>query len=127
MDIDWDYKRREVHLSMLSYVQDALTRFHHARPPTPQDQPHPHVKPTYGAKVQYAAGKDESPAVSPKEKKFIQKVTGTFLYYARAVDATIIQDLGSIATQQASPTKTTMKKVKHFLDYAASHPNAIIT
>ena len=58
MDIDWDYERQEVHLSMLLYVQDALTRFHHARPRRPQDQPHPHVKPTYGAKVQYAAGKD---------------------------------------------------------------------
>ena len=35
--------------------------------------------------------------------------------------------LGSIATQQANPTKNTMKNVKHFLDYAASHPDAIIT
>ena len=88
MDIDWDYEKHEVHLSMLSYVQDALTCFHHTRPRKPQDQPHPHVKPTYGAKVQYAAGEDKSPAVSPKEKKFIQEVTGTFLYYAKAVDAT---------------------------------------
>ena len=112
---------------MLSYVQDSLTRFHHARPPTPQDQPHPHVKPTYGAKVQVAAGEDKSPAVSPKEKKCIQEVTGTFLYYARAVDANMLPALGHIATQQASPTKNTMNKVKHFLDYAASHPDAIIT
>ena len=61
MDIDWDYEKHEVHLSMLSYVQDALTCFHHTRPRKPQDQPHPHVKPTYGAKVQYAASEDESP------------------------------------------------------------------
>ena len=51
MDIDWDYEIHEVHLSMLSYEQDALTHFHHARLRRPQDQPHPHVKPTYGAKV----------------------------------------------------------------------------
>ena len=127
MDINWDYEKHEVHLSMLSYVQDALTRFHHTCPRKSHDQPHPPVKPTSGAKVQYAAGEDESPAVSPQEKKFIQEVTGTFLYYARAVDATMLPALGSIATQQASPTENTMKKVKHFLDYAASHPNAIIT
>ena len=77
--------------------------------------------------MQYAASEDESPAVSPEKKKIIQEVTGTFLYYARAIDATMLPALGSIATQQASPTENTMKKVKHFLDYAASHPDAIIT
>ena len=35
--------------------------------------------------------------------------------------------LGTIATQQANPTKNTMAKVQQFLDYAASHPDAIIT
>ena len=79
MDIDWDYARHEVHLSILSYVQDALKHFHHEHPHKPQDQPHPHAKPTYGAKLQYADGEDKSPAVSPAEKKFIQEVTGTFL------------------------------------------------
>ena len=127
MDIDWDYASSEVHLSMLSYMQDALKRFNHNHPQKPQDQPHPHVKLTYGAKVQYVAGEDESPAVSPVEKNFIQEVTGTFLYYTRAIDATMLPALGSIATQQASTTKNNMKKVKHFLDYTASHPDDIIT
>ena len=77
--------------------------------------------------MQYTAGKDNFSAVSPTEKKFIQEVTGTFLYYSRAVDATMLPALVSIATQQASPTENTMKKVKHFLDDAASHPDAIIT
>ena len=77
--------------------------------------------------MQYAAGEDKSPAVSSKENKFIQEVTGTFLYYSRAVDATMLPALGSIATQQTSPTENTMKKINHFIDYAASHPNAIIT
>ena len=39
IDPDWEYEKREVHLSMLSYVQDALTRFHHSHPHKPQDQP----------------------------------------------------------------------------------------
>ena len=46
IDIDWDYINREIHISMLSCVQDSLTRFRHSRPRKPQDQPHPHVKPT---------------------------------------------------------------------------------
>ena len=39
----------------------------------------------------------------------------------------MIPALSSIATQQANPTKNTMAKVQQFLDYAASHSDAIIT
>jgi hypothetical protein len=35
--------------------------------------------------------------------------------------------LGFIATQQANPTKNTIIKVKQFLDYAFTHPDAIAT
>jgi hypothetical protein len=34
---------------------------------------------------------------------------------------------GSIATQQSNPTKNTMIKVEQFLDYAFTHPDAIVT
>ena len=52
IDLDWHYEKREVHLYILSYVQDALTRFHQSRPHNPQEQPYPHAKVTYGAKAQ---------------------------------------------------------------------------
>jgi hypothetical protein len=52
MDIDWDYKQRKVHVSMLKYVSEALMRFQHKAPSMPQHQPYPHVKPTYGASCQ---------------------------------------------------------------------------
>jgi hypothetical protein len=35
--------------------------------------------------------------------------------------------LGTLATQQASPTKNTMTKIKQFLDFAVTHPDAVIT
>ncbi len=54
LDLDWDYEERVVHISMLAYVANALKRFHHRRPRRPQHQPHPHIKPIYGAKAQYA-------------------------------------------------------------------------
>ena len=57
----------------------------------------------------------------------MQEFVGTFLYYARALDVTELSALGLLSTQQASPTENTMKKVKQFLDYAATHPDAIIT
>ena len=45
----------------------------------------------------------------------------------RAVDATILSALSSIATKQAKPTPETMKKVKQLLDYCATQEEAIIT
>ena len=35
--------------------------------------------------------------------------------------------LGSIATQQANPTQLTLTKTRQLLDYAATHPDAIVT
>ena len=127
LTIDWDYEGGEVHISMPNYIQEALTRFHHTKPRTPQDQPHPHIPPKYGAKQQFAEAEDGSAPLDKHGKKFIQEVVGTLLYYSRAVDCTMLAALGSIATQQANPTENTMKKVKQLLDYAATHPDAAVT
>ena len=123
--LDWDYVGRKVHLSMPGYCDDALVRFGHVmRKRT--DQPHKHEVPVYGAKVQYAKDEDTSPPLSKEEKQFIQQVTGVFLFYARAVDSTMLMSLSAIASRQANPTHDTMKKTLQFLDYVATHPDAKI-
>jgi hypothetical protein len=127
MDNDWDYMQKKVHISMLEYVPKALVQFCHKAPRMPQHQPYPHVKPTYGATCPYAEAHDTLDPLSKEEKTYVQEVIGTFLYYARCVDALILPALGTLATQQASPIKTTMKKIKQLLDFAATHPDAVIT
>ena len=107
--IDWDYEGGEVHISMPDYIDEAFTRFKHLRPRHPQDQPHPHVPPNFGAKQEFAEHRDDSPLLDKAGKKYIQQVVGTLLYYARAADCTMLAALGSIATQQAKPTQH-----KHF-------------
>ena len=104
MDIDWDYTNLELHLPMMSYVQDALTHFRHAHPRKFQYQPYPHVNPTYGSKAQYATDAYSSPLLSPSQNKFFQEVTGTFLYYALSIDVTMLPALVTIVTQQSVPT-----------------------
>ena len=112
---------------MLDYVPAALKRFNHIAPKKPQDQPYPHTKPKYEQKVQYAKDADDSPPLSKADKKFVQEVVGVFLYYARAVNLTMLAALGSLVSEQSSPTENTMKEVLLFLDYAATHPDAIVT
>ena len=60
-------------------------------------------------------------------KKFIQQVTGKLLYLGRALDGTLLTPLSAIASQQGSPTKDTMDRTKHFLDYMATHEDTVLT
>ena len=69
---------------------------------------------------------DTSKPLDEKGKKRVQQVVGIFLYYGRAVDSTILCALSEIASQQTAPTEKTMERVNTFLDYMATHPDAII-
>ena len=90
---------------MLTYVTVTLKRFSHAYPRKPQDQLYPHVKPIYSTKAQYAKDADTSSPLSPADKKIVQAVPGTFFYYVRVVNPTMLAALGTIASQQATPTE----------------------
>ena len=105
---------------MPKYIENGLKRFQHPPPIVKQNQPNPHVHKTYGAKVQYAKEPDDSIPLDKLGKKFIQEVTGVFLFLARAVDSTMLTPLSALASEQAAPTEKTMQKCLQFLDYAAS-------
>jgi hypothetical protein len=52
---------------------------------------------------------------------------GKFNWYARAVDRTMLTAISALTAQQAKPTQATMKKVQHFLNYAATQEPAVTT
>ena len=101
---------------MPGYVNMASIRFKHQTPKRRQDQPYQNVIPNYGTKIQYSVGPDGTALLDKDAKKFVQKVTGTFLYYARAVYSTMMVALIALASKQAIPTRKTMEKVMIFLD-----------
>ena len=49
-----------------------------------------------------------------KNKKILQKIVGKFLYYARAIDLTVLMALNSLAVVQTKPTLETAKQITHF-------------
>jgi hypothetical protein len=79
----------------------------------------------YGAKTLYAT-KDETPPLTAKKCLNIQKVTGSVLYYARAVDPTVLMPLNDIATEQTKATEKTQAATNQLLDYLATQPDATI-
>lgn len=126
IQLEWDYKKRQVHLSMPGYAKKALKQFQHDAPAKRQDSPFPYAKPIYGAKQQFAKH-STSPPVDSKAKKFIQQVCGKFLYLGRAVDSTLLMPISAIASQQANPTEETLAHTKQLLDYIASQEEAVLT
>jgi hypothetical protein len=112
---------------MPGYVKKALLRFNWPTPKKPQHQPYPHLPIQYGAKTQTSEPEDTSPRLDREKTKFVQEVTGVFLFYARAVDSTMLVSLSALAAEHAAPTERTMQKVHQFLDYAATHPKAVVT
>ena len=121
----WDYVNHHVTLSMPGYVERALQRFRHPKPTRSEHSPHTWNHPYNGAKVQYSPDPDNSPFLDAANKKTdVQEVLGTFLFYARAVDVTLLKAIGSLATQQPNPTETTMEGIVKLLNYAALHPDA---
>ena len=65
---------------------------------------------------------DTSPLQAKWEKNHIQQIVATFLYYSKAVDSTILVDLGSIDANKSNRNETTAQAIKKLLDYCATHP-----
>jgi Reverse transcriptase (RNA-dependent DNA polymerase) len=126
LDLAWDYSKRTCQVSMPGYIERALQRFKHEAPTKPQHSPHPWVQPDYGAKAQLTAPIDNTKPLDKHELKFVQEVLGTLLYYARAVDCTMLPAIGTLASQQANGTQATLQNVRQLLDYCATHPDATI-
>jgi hypothetical protein len=127
LTVAWDYKARTCDISLPGYIERLLKRFAHIAPNNKRENsPHAWVAPSYGQKVQYSKEPDESPPLDADGMQRVREVVGALLFYARAVDSSILKALGTIASQQAKSTKATMQAVTKLLNYCASNPDTTI-
>jgi hypothetical protein len=80
----------------------------------------------YGVKLQLTDPIDTTAPLMASQNTLLQKITGKFLYYARAVDPTMLVTLRALASQQTKGTEQTMDDAIKFLNYCTTHPNATI-
>jgi hypothetical protein len=125
MTLKWDYNKRTCDISMPGYVSNILSMFQHDSHKHPQHTPSWYVTPVYGTKTQYAT-RDETSPLTAQQCLTIQKVTGSVLYYARAVDPTVLMPLNNIAMEQTKDTEKTQAATNQMLDYLATHSDATI-
>jgi hypothetical protein len=126
MTLCWDYIRCTVDISMPGYVAKALERFQHTPPHRPEHSPHAWTKPIYGTHPQLTSPIEDTDLLPPSELTRIQEITGTLLFYARAIDSTMLVALGTIASNQSRGTQATAQALTQLLNYAAAHPDATV-
>jgi hypothetical protein len=129
MSLKWDYKNRTCNISMrhfhAGYVSKVLSKFQHDAPKKLQHTLKKNGTPVYGEKTQYAT-KDGTTPLTAKQCLTIQTFTGSILYYARAVDPTVLMPLNDISTEQTKATEKTQAATNQLLDYLATDPDATI-
>ena len=109
MTFEWQFSQQYVDISMPHYVVKALTTYQHDFPSKPQHAPSHWTPPKYGQTQQLTSPPDTSEPMTDENKKQLQKLIGTFLYYSRAVDPTMLLALGDLASAQNSGTQQTTK------------------
>jgi hypothetical protein len=83
--------------------------------------------PTYGQTTQLPFPKDTTARLSAAEISRIQQtIVGTLLYYAQAVDVTLLVALNTLASKQTKSTKNTASAIIQLLYYCSMHQDATI-
>ena len=102
-----------------------LKKLQHPSPKKPQYAPHQWFKPIYGSRLQMTPVNESDP-LPPEGIRRVESIVGSILYYARALDSTMLPSLNDIGSKQASATTSSNKQCTMLLDYAATYPNAKI-
>jgi hypothetical protein len=128
LTFDWHYQEEYVDVSMPQYIPELLKKLSHTMPSKPQFSPFiiTPYKPLKAGQRQYAPTPDESAFLNSTETTTIQQIVGSLLYYARAIDYTLLPALNTISQSQAKPTENTKKECQILLDYCATYPNVML-
>ena len=94
---------------MPQYVVRTLEKLQHPHPSKAQHAPHQWIVKKYGSDAQEIPPEGTPPPLPPEGKTHVQRVAGSFLFYGRAVDNTILTE---ITMSQANPTTTQQQKPK---------------
>ena len=101
---------------MPDYIENLLQTFRHPTPKRPEHQPHQHVQPQYGTKVQFTEPKDKTSLLQPKDINKLQQIIGAMLYHARAVDGTLMTTVNELVSTKTNSAQATMRATEKLMD-----------
>jgi len=120
--LDWQYTKNYVDLSLPGYVKNLVEKINYI-PSKTANSPGIYTPPSYGNKVQFN-NIDNSKTLDALELLTVQRITGSLLYYSRAVDPTMLTAINKISTSENS--ENTLKAAHHLLNYANTWDNAVL-
>jgi hypothetical protein len=121
--IAFDRERRTVSLTMPGYIEKVLRKFP-GQNRRGAASPSIYTPPSYNKTTsQLPTPVDDSPNLSAQDTKRIEEIVGSILYYARALDLTMLHAVNALSSMQAHPTEHTMLAAERLLDYCARYPN----
>ena len=116
-------KKNYIDMSIPGYVKRACQRFQRNNL-RKADSPIIYVPPRYGKFQQEVHLEPISTPLTSAESKELQEIVGVFLFYARAVDPTMLTAINKIASRQSKPTSLIKQEVERFFQYANTYPDA---
>ena len=84
--MDWHYDAKYMNILIPNYVHKQLIRYKPDPPRRPKYSPYEPKPIHYGKLSDEIVVEPDSPLLRQADKKYIQQVVGSFLYYARVVD-----------------------------------------
>ncbi len=109
---------------MPGYVKKKLQEYGHGMKYQIQTCPYSPEPKKNGAEAHAPLPPDTSPKLDGKGIKRFQQIVGSILYYARAVDMTVLKALSLIAVEQTNATEKTMTRCTQLLDYLLHNADA---
>ncbi len=97
---EWDHIGRTVDISMPGYIKKKLQEYKHLLPEKIQNCPYSPEPKKFGLDAQSSLMPDATPVLDAGGIKQIQQIVGSILYYAHAVNMTVLMTLSSIAVKQ---------------------------
>ena len=105
--LKWNYREGYVDIFMPNYTKKNWPNY------CPYE-PNPIM---HGKHLDSIVHEIESPFLDKLKTNYLQQVLGSFLYYARIINMTILHALSAIAPEQAKPRERTLKQVQQLLHY----------
>ena len=111
---------------MPNYAKKKLTKYEYKSPNCLQYCQYESNRVIDGNNSDSIVHESKSPLLDKHEKKYVQQVLGSFLYYMCAIGMTILHALSVIASEQANPRERTLKRVHQLLHYMHTYPTSVI-
>ena len=97
LNFDRNYAKKYVDISMPGYIPTKLQKLQQKLPELAQDPPHTRKKYVYDKHTQLATQKSSAPKINSTDTNCVQSINGTILFYAHALDPTMLHDLKNIS------------------------------